>query len=238
MRVLAVLACVLSGAAAFMGPSLPSATSVRGASPPETRGGLAVLAEPATEAGGMLGSEGDSYVKCGKCNAVSSPPENGSRTAEVKFNQFLLVFVLAPVGLLEFQHQVTILMHSALSSLFSSLDVSHDGRGERRFHVLAPQGLGCLAHSRWFLQEVGGGKRMKCAVCSNTWFQSRDRLLFLSEGLAFKDYPDSRKDAVQLSMAAGHVRPGADSTCFVGNLPYDVGEEVSISGCEVTAFSC
>lgn len=43
-------------------------------------------------------------------------------------------------------------------------------------------------------EDLGTGRKVRCAVCSNTWFQKPDQLMWLKDGYQFEDYPLEEKD--------------------------------------------
>jgi len=81
------------------------------------------------------------------------------------------------------------------------------------------------------------GRRVKCAVCGNAWFQSPGRLFTAREGTSFKAYdveayqerapPRQRRELPSQDDVQGktrHHRRGA-ITLFVGNLPFSYTED-------------
>ena len=76
------------------------------------------------------------------------------------------------------------------------------------------------------------GRRVKCAVCSNVWFQSADKLYTLRAGHSFEPFPVEQYKAGGMSRDGGkapagvvkHTRTGA-VTLFVGNMPFSMTED-------------
>mmetsp|Transcript_17606 Transcript_17606/g.24828 ORF Transcript_17606/g.24828 Transcript_17606/m.24828 type:complete len:229 (-) Transcript_17606:126-812(-) len=72
----------------------------------------------------------------------------------------------------------------------------------------------------------GKGRRVECSVCSHSWFQSRDRLFTLSEGMEMIPLPEH--DATRI---ANNLKEGRDANFmgaakfYVGNLDFGVQEE-------------
>eukprot|EP00172_Hildenbrandia_rubra_P001487 Plantae.Rhodophyta-Hildenbrandia_rubra.ctg2045.p1 GENE.Plantae.Rhodophyta-Hildenbrandia_rubra.ctg2045~~Plantae.Rhodophyta-Hildenbrandia_rubra.ctg2045.p1 ORF type:complete len:361 (+),score=36.40 Plantae.Rhodophyta-Hildenbrandia_rubra.ctg2045:2241-3323(+) len=48
------------------------------------------------------------------------------------------------------------------------------------------------------------GRKVRCAVCENTWFQRSERLLTLRKGLSMKEYPMEEKDELMKKSAEVH----------------------------------
>lgn len=78
------------------------------------------------------------------------------------------------------------------------------------------------------------GRRVRCAVCENAWFQRADRLRIVRPDKRLNDYPLERKDELmqlrrerrQARIArgpGGGRRPGF--SVFIGNLPFGTTEE-------------
>jgi predicted Zn finger-like uncharacterized protein len=76
------------------------------------------------------------------------------------------------------------------------------------------------------------GRRVKCEVCSNVWFQSADKLNTLRAGYSLEPFPVEQYKAGGMSRDGGrapagvvkHTRTGA-VTLFVGNMPFSMTEE-------------
>eukprot|EP00614_Pseudopedinella_elastica_P035439 CAMPEP_0172616346 /NCGR_PEP_ID=MMETSP1068-20121228/63829_1 /TAXON_ID=35684 /ORGANISM="Pseudopedinella elastica, Strain CCMP716" /LENGTH=201 /DNA_ID=CAMNT_0013421743 /DNA_START=58 /DNA_END=666 /DNA_ORIENTATION=+ len=80
-------------------------------------------------------------------------------------------------------------------------------------------------------ETLGRGKKVQCTVCDHSWWQTPDRLQYLREGWEMVDMADEKLQLVQENMAAGrdpnaakYVKPG-EVTVFIGNLPFEYGEE-------------
>ena len=78
------------------------------------------------------------------------------------------------------------------------------------------------------------GRRVKCSVCENVWFQSADRLLELRSGYSVQKFDVDAYAGGKKQQGAGsggpangalrHTRTGA-VTLFVGNMPFSVNED-------------
>jgi len=68
--------------------------------------------------------------------------------------------------------------------------------------------------------------RVECSVCSHSWFQSKDRLITLNDGLEFTPLPDSDISRINANVQAGRDAAYLGEVKFyVGNLSFQVTEE-------------
>lgn len=75
--------------------------------------------------------------------------------------------------------------------------------------------------------------RVKCSVCENTWFQTKERLMTLRNGQSLKEFAVEDQERVRANLAEGlsadggvarHVNRGAFSA-YIGNLPFEYDEK-------------
>jgi len=87
-------------------------------------------------------------------------------------------------------------------------------------------------------EELGTpGRRVRCAICGNFWFQSSNRVSKLFDSFELLPYPDERKNQILAGNGGLNARPSKrrpssnaggrerGSTLFVANLSFDVDED-------------
>eukprot|EP00546_Thalassionema_frauenfeldii_P006423 CAMPEP_0178930068 /NCGR_PEP_ID=MMETSP0786-20121207/21005_1 /TAXON_ID=186022 /ORGANISM="Thalassionema frauenfeldii, Strain CCMP 1798" /LENGTH=210 /DNA_ID=CAMNT_0020606505 /DNA_START=81 /DNA_END=713 /DNA_ORIENTATION=+ len=76
------------------------------------------------------------------------------------------------------------------------------------------------------LGERGKGRRLECSVCGNTWFQSKERIMTLRDGMELIPLPQSELDRVARNKEEG--KPASykgDGKLYVGNIAFQCSEE-------------
>eukprot|EP00282_Hemiselmis_andersenii_P041776 CAMPEP_0172067922 /NCGR_PEP_ID=MMETSP1043-20130122/11944_1 /TAXON_ID=464988 /ORGANISM="Hemiselmis andersenii, Strain CCMP441" /LENGTH=258 /DNA_ID=CAMNT_0012728163 /DNA_START=41 /DNA_END=814 /DNA_ORIENTATION=+ len=85
----------------------------------------------------------------------------------------------------------------------------------------------CKASYILDLEELGAGRKVKCAVCDHTWFQSAARLQTVRSSDKVQPFPveefKERQKALG-NVVTRHDRKGA-VTLFVGNMPFSITED-------------
>eukprot|EP00965_Chrysotila_dentata_P106211 3507743-Pleurochrysis_carterae.AAC.1 len=71
---------------------------------------------------------------------------------------------------------------------------------------------------------IGEGRKVKCDNCGNEWFQTAARLNALPPTVELVEYPEAMKKRVEAGLPAV---PAIGFRTYVGNLPFDISEEVS-----------
>lgn len=72
----------------------------------------------------------------------------------------------------------------------------------------------------------GKGRRVECPLCTHSWFQSRDRLFTLNQGLELIPLPKTQLDRIESNLKKGRDPDYiGDTKFFVGNLDFGVVEE-------------
>jgi len=78
-------------------------------------------------------------------------------------------------------------------------------------------------------EELGSpGRRVRCAICGNFWFQSSNRMSKLFDSFELRPYPEDRKNAILSGTGGLNEKPKrgrAGSTLFIANLSFDVDED-------------
>lgn len=76
------------------------------------------------------------------------------------------------------------------------------------------------------LGERGKGRRLECSVCGNTWFQSKERVMTLRDGMELITLPQSELDRVAQNIEEG--KPASykgDGKLYVGNIAFSCSEQ-------------
>jgi len=73
---------------------------------------------------------------------------------------------------------------------------------------------------------MGKGRRVECSVCTHSWFQSRDRLMDLNQGLELVPLPVNDRSRIQSNIANNRA-PNftGNAKLYVGNLDFRATEE-------------
>jgi predicted Zn finger-like uncharacterized protein len=66
----------------------------------------------------------------------------------------------------------------------------------------------------------GKGAKVRCAVCSNVWFQMTERLVPKPEAFELQPFPDDRREARPSSLDS--PKPGGSINIYVGNMPFSL----------------
>lgn len=86
----------------------------------------------------------------------------------------------------------------------------------------------CRAHFAIAPDDLGKGKgrRLHCSLCGNTWFQSKDRINKVREGMEMVSMPQTDLDRIELNMKEGK-NPDfvGDVKLYVGNVAFECTEE-------------
>jgi hypothetical protein len=68
--------------------------------------------------------------------------------------------------------------------------------------------------------------RLECSVCGHSWFQSRDRIMKLSEGFEMNPLPESDTNRIQTNIKEGKSpKYMGDSKLYVGNISFACSED-------------
>ena len=71
-----------------------------------------------------------------------------------------------------------------------------------------------------------GCSRLECTTCGHSWFQSRDRLMTLSNGFEMVPMPERDAERVKTNLAEGkHPNFMGDMKLYVGNIAFGCDEE-------------
>ena len=72
----------------------------------------------------------------------------------------------------------------------------------------------------------GRGRRLECAVCEHTWFQSKERLLSVKPGFEMVDLPEDDLNRIHLNIKEGKSPDFMGSSkLYVGNVDFDCHED-------------
>jgi len=72
----------------------------------------------------------------------------------------------------------------------------------------------------------GKGRRVECSVCGHSWFQSRDRLMTLNEGLELVPLPEHDLSRIKSNIENDRSpKFTGDAKLYVGNLDFGVTED-------------
>jgi len=87
----------------------------------------------------------------------------------------------------------------------------------------------CKAHFALAPDDLGvkgKGRRLECSLCGNRWFQSKDRVNALRDGMELVPFPQSDMDRIELNKKEGKD-PGflGDVKLYVGNVAFECTEE-------------
>lgn len=70
------------------------------------------------------------------------------------------------------------------------------------------------------------GRRLECAMCGHSWFQSKDRLLTLRDGFELVDLPENDKNRIQLNLEQGKSpKFMGESKLYIGNVAFECHEQ-------------
>lgn len=76
------------------------------------------------------------------------------------------------------------------------------------------------------LGPKGRGRRLECSVCEHSWFQSKDRLMFLKDGFEYIKMPDTDLTRITQNIEEGR-KPSflGETKLYVGNIAFECSEQ-------------
>ncbi|CAB9499098.1 Cold-inducible RNA-binding protein [Seminavis robusta] len=76
------------------------------------------------------------------------------------------------------------------------------------------------------LGSRGKGRRLECTVCGHSWFQSRDRIMSMRDGMELVERPQYEIDRIMLNIQE-NKSPGfvGDFKLYVGNIAFECSEQ-------------
>jgi|UPI000581B40B predicted Zn finger-like uncharacterized protein len=72
----------------------------------------------------------------------------------------------------------------------------------------------------------GRGRRLECSVCTHSWFQSKDRLMYMKEGFNMVPLPEEDLERINVNLKEG--KPAGfmgDVKIYVGNIAFECHED-------------
>lgn len=85
----------------------------------------------------------------------------------------------------------------------------------------------CKATYHIDVEQIGGGRQVRCSNCAHEWFQSSSRLHSLPADMELIDYPAEMKERIAAGKSA---EPRPRFRAFVGNLGFTATEQVGWEG--------
>ena len=72
----------------------------------------------------------------------------------------------------------------------------------------------------------GKGRRLECAVCGHSWFQSKDRMMELKDGFELVPLPEGDLQRIEQNLAEGKAAGFVgESKVYVGNIAFECHED-------------
>jgi predicted Zn finger-like uncharacterized protein len=88
----------------------------------------------------------------------------------------------------------------------------------------------CQSHYAITPEDLGArgkGRRLECTVCGNTWFQTKDRIMTLRDGMELIPLPQLDKERIELNKKEGKPTGFVgDGKLYVGNVSFQCSEQV------------